>query len=69
MGFGNRVQQEAFRRGVAVYPGAGTVDGVRGDHVLLAPPLVVTEEELRTVCRVLREAIEAQEAAVAGAST
>ncbi len=28
-----------------------------------------TEEELRTVCRVLREAIEAQEAAVAGAST
>jgi len=69
VGFGNRVQQEAFRRGVAVYPGAGTVDGVRGDHVLLAPPLVVTEEELRTVCRVLREAIEAQEAAVAGAST
>lgn len=64
VGFGARVQQAAFRAGVAVYPGAGTADGLRGDHVLLAPPLTVTEEQLRTVCRVLRQAVCETEAAV-----
>ncbi|KAA8650346.1 hypothetical protein EYZ11_000700 [Aspergillus tanneri] len=59
--FGLRVQQAAFERGVAVYPGAGTVDGVRGDHVLLAPPFIITEDQLGIICRVLREAIESQE--------
>lgn len=61
VGFGMRVQQAAFRRGVAVYPGAGTADGVRGDHVLLAPPYTVTEDQLAAICRVLREAVEEQE--------
>lgn len=59
--FGAKVQQAAFESGVAVYPGTGTVDGVRGDHVLLAPPYTVTEDELRTICKVLREAVESQE--------
>ncbi|KAK6837485.1 hypothetical protein RU639_001679 [Aspergillus parasiticus] len=59
--FGLRVQQAAFDRGLAVYPGAGTVDGVRGDHILLAPPFTVTEGELRQICEILRVAIESQE--------
>lgn len=62
IGFGVKVQQAAFERGVAVYPGAGTVDGSKGDHVLLAPPYIVTEEQLCTICRVLRESIQSQEA-------
>ncbi|KAJ0165262.1 putative aminotransferase [Colletotrichum tanaceti] len=61
-GFGIRVQERAFEKGVALYPGAGTVDGTRGDHVLLAPPYTATEEELRVICRVLREAVEEIEA-------
>lgn len=60
--FGYKVQQAAFERGVAVYPGAGTVDGVVGDHCLVAPPFTVTEEELRTIVGVLRDAILSQEA-------
>ena len=28
-------------RGLAVYPSGGTVDGVCGDHVLLAPPFII----------------------------
>jgi adenosylmethionine-8-amino-7-oxononanoate aminotransferase len=32
--------------GLVVYPGGGTVDGVRGDHFLLAPPLNITAEEI-----------------------
>ncbi|KAB8075131.1 pyridoxal phosphate-dependent transferase [Aspergillus leporis] len=59
--FGSRVQRAAFDRGVAVYPGAGTVDGICGDHILLAPPFTVTEEELQHICQILREAIESQE--------
>jgi len=36
-----RVKSEAMARGLMVYPMGGTVDGVRGDHVLLAPPFIV----------------------------
>ncbi|KFG80552.1 putative aminotransferase [Metarhizium anisopliae] len=62
IGFGAKVTQASFERGVAVYPGAGTVDGVKGDHVLLAPPYTVTEEELATICRTLKESVLSQEA-------
>ncbi|KAL0936266.1 acetylornithine aminotransferase [Colletotrichum truncatum] len=60
--FGLRVQERAFEKGVALYPGAGTVDGKRGDHVLLAPPFTTTEEQLRKICRVFKEAVEEIEA-------
>ncbi|EQB56452.1 aminotransferase class-III [Colletotrichum gloeosporioides Cg-14] len=60
--FGLRIQERAFEKGVALYPGAGTVDGKRGDHVLLAPPFTTTEEQLREICSVFREAVEEIEA-------
>ena len=56
--FGYRVQRRAFELGVALYPGVATVDGVRGDHVLLAPPYTVSEDEVREIVRVVREAYE-----------
>ncbi|KAM3505144.1 hypothetical protein MY10362_003135 [Beauveria mimosiformis] len=59
--FGIQVQQTAFDAGVAVYPGWHTVDGRRGDHVLLAPPFTVAEEELDIIVRVLKSAITVQE--------
>ncbi|CEJ58546.1 hypothetical protein PMG11_07200 [Penicillium brasilianum] len=59
--FGGRVQQAAFDKGVALYPCSGTVDGKKGDHLMLAPPFIITEGELRTVCKVLRDAIESQQ--------
>lgn len=31
---------------ICLYAGAGSVDGVRGDHVLLAPPYIVSKEEI-----------------------
>lgn len=61
VGFGLRVQQAAFDLGVAVYPGAATVDGHRGDHVLIARPYTVTEAELKEIVRVLRQAYDLQE--------
>jgi adenosylmethionine-8-amino-7-oxononanoate aminotransferase len=55
--FGRRVGDLAFERGVIFYPGSGSVDGVRGDHLLIAPPFVITEEEIDEVVSVLRKAV------------
>ena len=36
---------------MSIYPGNGTMDGIRGDHVLLAPAYVCTEEEIDLICQ------------------
>jgi adenosylmethionine-8-amino-7-oxononanoate aminotransferase len=54
---GPRIQQKAFDLGLAVYPGRGTIDGWVGDHILLAPPLVIELDELALMVRILKEAI------------
>jgi adenosylmethionine-8-amino-7-oxononanoate aminotransferase len=54
-----RVKREAMTRGLLVYPMGGTIDGERGDHVLLAPPFIVTEPELETIVARLGEAVDA----------
>jgi adenosylmethionine-8-amino-7-oxononanoate aminotransferase len=54
-----RIKQEAMARGLMVYPMGGTVDGRRGDHVLLAPAFIATESELAAMIERLRRAIDA----------
>lgn len=41
-----RIKADAMARGLICYPGGGTVDGKSGDHVLLAPPFIVSTDEL-----------------------
>jgi len=41
-----RLKQAAMEHGLMCYPMGGTVDGVRGDHVLVAPPFVLEVEQL-----------------------
>jgi adenosylmethionine-8-amino-7-oxononanoate aminotransferase len=41
-----------------VYPMQGCVDGVAGDHLLIAPPAVITSEEIGWAVKQLGEAIE-----------
>jgi len=60
-----RVKAAAFERGLLVYPGSGTVDGVRGDHVLLAPPYNVTDAEIDVIVERLSLAVDAAVAEVA----
>jgi hypothetical protein len=50
---------DAFRRGLLIYPGGGTVDGRSGDHILLAPPYNVTDAELEMIVDMLGDTIEA----------
>lgn len=64
--FGLRVQKKAFELGVAVYPGSGTADGVRGDHVLVCPPFDVTLAELVEIAKALGEAYDWIEQSVDG---
>jgi adenosylmethionine-8-amino-7-oxononanoate aminotransferase len=54
-----RVKSAAFERGLLVYPGGGTIDGERGDHVLLAPPYITTDAQLEQIVGLLADAIDA----------
>jgi adenosylmethionine-8-amino-7-oxononanoate aminotransferase len=54
-----RVKAEAMARGLMVYPSGGAVDGRSGDHVLLAPPFIVTDDELQAIIGRLGPAIDA----------
>lgn len=53
-----KIKAEAMQRGLMTYPMGGTIDGVRGDHVLLAPPFIATNAELDEIVRRLAASIE-----------
>jgi adenosylmethionine-8-amino-7-oxononanoate aminotransferase len=53
----NVVGNRAFQKGLITYPGGGGADGVRGDHLLLAPPFVITERQIDDLVAILAEAI------------
>jgi adenosylmethionine-8-amino-7-oxononanoate aminotransferase len=44
--FAARVSAAALKRGLLVYPMQGSVDGISGDHVLLAPPAIITPDQI-----------------------
>jgi adenosylmethionine-8-amino-7-oxononanoate aminotransferase len=54
-----RIKAEAFARGMACYPMGGTIDGRAGDHVLLAPPYIVSAAEIDRIVEILGEAVDA----------
>ena len=55
--FAGRVNELAMKRGVMLYPMQGCADGNRGDHVMVAPPAVITPDEVRWAVRQVGEAI------------
>ena len=58
MNFAASVASAAAERGVLVYPMQGCVDGNSGDHLLIAPPAVITPEEIAWAVQHLREAVQ-----------
>jgi adenosylmethionine-8-amino-7-oxononanoate aminotransferase len=54
-----RVKKEAMERGLLVYPMGGTVDGVSGDHVLLAPPFIVEAADIDRIVELLGASVDA----------
>jgi adenosylmethionine-8-amino-7-oxononanoate aminotransferase len=52
-----RVKRKAMQAGLMCYPMGGTLDGVQGDHILLAPPFIVDETQLDELVDKLGSAI------------
>jgi adenosylmethionine-8-amino-7-oxononanoate aminotransferase len=59
LGLAARLKRQAMAEGLICYPGSGTIDGRHGDHVLLAPPFVITEAELTEGVDRLGRAVDA----------
>jgi adenosylmethionine-8-amino-7-oxononanoate aminotransferase len=54
---GARLQADALEAGVMTYPTQGCVDGERGDHILIAPPFVITTQMIHMIAQALETAI------------
>jgi len=54
-----RVKKQAMAHGLCCYPMGGTIDGQQGDHVLIAPPFIITAAQIEELVDKLARAIEA----------
>jgi adenosylmethionine-8-amino-7-oxononanoate aminotransferase len=52
-----KIRSAAMQEGVLTYPTQGCVDGTRGDHILLAPPFVITPKESAFIATALTSAL------------
>ncbi len=52
-----RFKQAAMDEGLMCYPMGGTLDGQRGDHVLLAPPFILEDTQLDEITDKLERAL------------
>jgi adenosylmethionine-8-amino-7-oxononanoate aminotransferase len=53
-----RIRQAALDQGLLTYPTQGCVDGINGDHILLAPPFIISREECAQIARALHCALQ-----------
>ncbi len=58
-GLAKKLGDEAFKRGLILYPISGNADGTRGDQVMVAPPFIVTDEQLDEIVGLLAETVTA----------
>jgi adenosylmethionine-8-amino-7-oxononanoate aminotransferase len=56
--YSTRVAEACFHRGLLVYPMQGCADGYAGDHILIAPPAIITDQEIAWAANELLAAIE-----------
>ena len=61
-----RVKREAMDRGMICYPMGGIIDGKSGDHVLVAPPYIATDDDLAEIVDRLGAAVDAAVGSIAG---
>lgn len=53
-----KLKAAAMSEGLVCYPMQGTIDGARGDHVLLAPAYIITEAQVDELVEKLARAID-----------
>ena len=56
-GVTHRLTERAFDLGLIIYHSVGCVDGVNGDVVMLGPPLISDESQVREMVAILAEAL------------
>ena len=56
-GVAEKVYEAALEEGVVTYPILGCADGQRGDHILLAPPYIISSQEMEKIAQALEKAI------------
>ena len=47
----------AFEKGLHILSGFGNADGVSGDHILIAPPYIISEKEMDELVAILKETL------------
>ena len=52
-----KIRQAALQQNVLTYPAQGCVDGLRGDHILLAPPFIISDDECSQIAQSLEFAL------------
>lgn len=58
VGIASRAYDAALARGVLTYPIQGCADGTRGDHILLAPPFIISADEIQFLAQSLHAAVD-----------
>jgi adenosylmethionine-8-amino-7-oxononanoate aminotransferase len=53
----SRINKLAMEKGCMVFPTTGTVEGVKGDVIMMAPPYIITKEEIDLGLDMVDEAI------------
>ena len=46
-----------MENGAVFYPGSGGIDGVNGEHLLIAPPLTIQQQEVDELIAILDQAL------------
>ncbi|MCM3569357.1 hypothetical protein [Neobacillus mesonae] len=59
-----KVAETCFDLGLVVYPGSGNVNGKNGDTLLIAPPFIITEDEIQELTEKFKQAIEMVESSI-----
>jgi adenosylmethionine-8-amino-7-oxononanoate aminotransferase len=54
----HHIKEAAQAGGMLCYPASGTADGERGDHILFAPPYIITDNQLDDVVSVAADALD-----------
>jgi len=54
----NRVKKAAMDLGLICYPMGGVIDGKSGDHVLVAPPFITSDDELSEIVSRVGQAVD-----------
>lgn len=52
------IKQAAMKNGLMCYPMAGTIDGKRGHHILIAPAFIIEESQLDEIVYKLKKSIQ-----------